>query len=101
MTIALFGNNYPEYFSKYIQHLIKRLENEHVKIVMEQNLFSFIKDKVRFQKQPDIFTNHKELITLEPDFLFSIGGDGTLLNAVTYVRDSDIPILGINTGTLG
>ena len=51
MTIALFGNNYPEYFSKYIQHLIKRLENEHVKIIMEQNLFNFINDKVRFQKK--------------------------------------------------
>ena len=101
MTIALFGKNYPEYFSKYIQHLIKKLENEHVKIIMEKNLFDFIKDKIRFQKIPEIYTNHHELVLLSPSFLFSIGGDGTLLNAVTYVRDSDIPILGINTGRLG
>ena len=31
----------------------------------------------------------------------SIGGDGTLLAAITFVKNSDIPILGINTGTLG
>jgi len=33
--------------------------------------------------------------------LISIGGDGTLLDSVTYVRDSNIPILGINIGRLG
>jgi len=31
----------------------------------------------------------------------SIGGDGTILRAATYVRDSGIPILGINAGRLG
>ena len=37
----------------------------------------------------------------EVDFLFSIGGDGTILRAVTLIQDSKIPILGINTGRLG
>lgn len=35
------------------------------------------------------------------DFLISIGGDGSMLKAVTVVKDSNIPILGINTGRLG
>ena len=34
-------------------------------------------------------------------FFFSIGGDGTILKTVTYVRDLEIPIAGINTGRLG
>ncbi len=40
---------------------------------------------------------------LAPDFdyLFSFGGDGTLLRSVTVVQDTEIPILGINTGHLG
>nr|BFF38787.1 NAD kinase [Tenacibaculum mesophilum] len=33
--------------------------------------------------------------------MFTIGGDGTILRAVTYIRDLDIPIMGINTGRLG
>ena len=33
--------------------------------------------------------------------MFTIGGDGTILRAVTFVRNSNIPIVGINTGRLG
>lgn len=101
MTIALFGNNYPDHFSKYIQHLIKKLENEHIKIIIEKNFNEFLNKKIRFKKPSITFDNHEELISCKPDFLLSIGGDGTLLNAVTYIRGSEIPILGINTGRLG
>lgn len=34
-------------------------------------------------------------------FLLSIGGDGTLLESITYIREREIPILGINIGRLG
>ena len=33
--------------------------------------------------------------------LFSFGGDGTMLDSVEYVRDTAIPVFGINTGRLG
>ena len=46
-----------------------------------------------FDSSKRIETNH--------DFLFSIGGDGTILRSITYIKDSGIPILGINTGRLG
>ena len=35
MTIAIFGSPYPEHFSKYIQHLIKKLEGEHINLIIE------------------------------------------------------------------
>ncbi len=35
------------------------------------------------------------------DILISIGGDGTMLDAVTLVKQTNIPILGINFGRLG
>ncbi|RUA11512.1 MAG: NAD kinase, partial [Flavobacteriia bacterium] len=35
------------------------------------------------------------------EMFFSVGGDGTFLRSITYVRDLNIPIIGINTGTLG
>ena len=35
------------------------------------------------------------------NFVFAIGGDGTILRSITYVKDSNIPVLGINTGRLG
>jgi len=100
MTIAIFGNPYPEHFSKYIQHLIKKLETEHINLIIEEEFSVFLKNNIRFNKSISTFNSYKTLQNTA-NFLFSIGGDGTLLNAVTYVRDSDIPILGINTGRLG
>ena len=100
MTIAIFGSPYPEHFKKYIQHLIKKLEGEHVKIIIEEEFNNFLKKSIRFSSHIDTFNCHESLKE-NTDFLFSIGGDGTLLKAVTFVRKSNIPIMGINTGRLG
>lgn len=100
MTIAIFGSPYPEHFSKYIQHLVKKLESEHIKLIIEEEFSEFLTNNIRFNKNISTFNSYESLKN-KADFLFSIGGDGTLLKAVTYVRDSDIPILGINTGRLG
>jgi NAD+ kinase len=100
MTIAIFGNPYPEHFSKYIQHLIKKLETEHINLIIEEEFSIFLENNIRFNKSISTFNSY-ETLKNKANFLFSIGGDGTLLKAVTYVRDSDIPILGINTGRLG
>ncbi len=100
MTIAIFGAEYPEQFNKYIHHLIKKLEGEHINLLIEEEFYSFLKKDIRFKKTVNTFNNYDQLKD-NADFLLSIGGDGTLLKAVTYIRDSEIPILGINTGRLG
>jgi len=100
MTIAIFGNPYPEHFTKYIQHLIKKLESEHIKIIIEEGFNTFLQNNIRFSNNIETF-NSDESLNNNVDFLFSIGGDGTLLKAVTFVKKSNIPIMGINTGRLG
>ena len=100
MTIAIFGSPYPEHFSKYIQHLIKKLETEHINLIIEEEFSVFLKNNIRFNKSISTFNSY-ETLKNKADFLLSIGGDGTLLKAVTYVRESEIPIMGINTGRLG
>ena len=97
MTIAIFGNPYPEHFSKYIQHLIKKLEAEHINLIVEEEFNVFLRKNIRFNKNSNTFKSY-ETLKNKADFLFSIGGDGTLLKAATYVRDSEIPILGICLG---
>ena len=47
------------------------------------------------------FFDSKKPIENDFNFVFAIGGDGTILRSITYVKDSNIPILGINTGRLG
>lgn len=100
MTIAIFGSPYPQHFSKYIQHLIKKLETEHIKIIVEETFYLFLKNNVRLKKEAETFNSYEKLKD-NANYLLSIGGDGTLLKAATYVRSSNIPILGINTGRLG
>ena len=100
MTIAIFGSPYPEHFSKYIQHLIKKLETEHINFIIEEEFSVFLENNIRFNKSISTFNSY-ETLKNKADFLLSIGGDGTLLKAVTYVRESEIPIMGINTGRLG
>ena len=100
MTIAIFGAPYPEHFTKYIKHLIKKIEGEQIKIIIEEEFNKFLQKNIHFSNKVDTF-NTQELLNENIDFLFSIGGDGTLLNAVTFTRNSNVPIMGINTGRLG
>ena len=100
MTIAIFGSPYPEHFKKYIQHLIKKLDAEHVKLIVEENFYIFLEKNMRLSSRIETFKSHVDLQS-NVDLMFSIGGDGTLLKAVTYVRKANIPIMGINTGRLG
>ncbi|MBT4344491.1 MAG: NAD kinase [Flavobacteriales bacterium] len=100
MTIAIFGSPYPEHFTKYIQHLVKKLESEHIKIIIEEEFYVFLQNNIRLTSKKETFNSYESLKE-NADFLLSIGGDGTLLKAVTFVRESNIPIMGINTGRLG
>ena len=47
-----------------------------------------------------LFSRQAE-IEHKADFLFSIGGDGTILDALSLVGNSGIPVTGINLGRLG
>mgnify|MGYP003327236984 CR=1 FL=1 len=57
-------------------------------------------NSVRIAKKYTAF-DAEGTLSKDQDFLFSIGGDGTLLRSIPYVKDTEIPILGINTGRLG
>lgn len=100
MRIALFGKTIGDADQPHIQKLIHRLENINARITVYEDFFSSIAPLVKFEKDADIF-NHYQDIKDETDFMISIGGDGTFLETLDLVRDSDIPILGINIGRLG
>ncbi len=100
MNIALFGKTISEDTKPYIQQIINKLEDVGAKIIVFGPYYSNIKSEIVFNSEVNIFNDHKELKE-ETDFLFSIGGDGTFLNTLPLIRDSGIPIMGINVGRLG
>lgn len=79
----------------FFNDLLQTLINRNIEIVVYHQLFSAIEKNMQIQ----YFENKNELNSV--DFLFSIGGDGTLLEALSFAQEKQIPILGINTGRLG
>ena len=100
MRIAIFGMTFPETSKNYLQHLIKKIENENSQVIIEEQFLKTFKKHISFKKSPLSYKDHDGLRG-NADFLISIGGDGTLLKAATHVKNSNIPIMGINTGRLG
>ena len=100
MKIAIYGQFYHENSETYIQLVLDALQKKNVEIVAEENFLGIINMRHDIKKIFSQFATFKELDT-SYDFFFSIGGDGTILKSVTFVRDLGIPIVGINTGRLG
>ncbi|MBN3036459.1 MAG: NAD kinase [Bacteroidales bacterium] len=100
MRIALFGKVVADDHFHYIQLLTDRLEEEGIGLMVYRRFYEAIRNRIRFQEEPELFGEHFE-VRGRADFLLSFGGDGTLLDTITLVRDSGIPIMGINLGRMG
>lgn len=98
--VAVFGQIYTVSADKEIKILLKSLEDHNIVIFFEKNFYSALQEEQHLDKKYPTFSKFEDLNS-SFDMFFSIGGDGTMLRAVTYVRDLNIPILGINTGRLG
>ncbi len=99
MRIALFGRNFKEKNFSDVKKLIQYLDNLSITIGFFEDFYHFLKKHHLIDKEYLLFNNTEEIGTY--DYVLSIGGDGTLLEAVTLIREKEIPILGINAGRLG
>ncbi|MFI5172966.1 MAG: NAD(+)/NADH kinase, partial [Chitinophagales bacterium] len=100
MNIGIYGRLVKEDALPYVQQLINLLYDRNITFFIHEDYFPRLKN-IQFRSQPELFgENNKNLIT-KIDYIFSVGGDGTLLDTITIVKDSNIPIVGINIGRLG
>ncbi|MGB5942375.1 MAG: NAD kinase [Leeuwenhoekiella sp.] len=100
MKVGIYGQFYHVNSGQYVQLLLDILDAENVEVVIEANFFKLINEHKEIKKSYSQFSTFEELDN-SYDLFFSIGGDGTILQTITYVRDLNIPIAGINTGRLG
>lgn len=101
MIVAIFGRNINEDFLSYLKGLIDQLKTRGVELIGEEGFVRFLEEKYSYSGVFDAEFNRNNLLGRNPELLLSIGGDGTFLDSVVYVKDSGIPILGVNTGRLG
>ena len=97
-TIALFGKTIAPENGEYMRQLFKKLADNQVEIVVYQLFADIVAAYIPVGVQYTVFHSHEDL---KADLLFSIGGDGTILDTVPFVLDSGIPVVGINLGRLG
>lgn len=100
LKAGIYGQFYHENSSVFIQQLFEILREHRVDVVVEKQFYKLMIEN------KDIDTEQYEYPTFQTldatyDLFFSIGGDGTILKSITYVKDLNIPVAGINTGRLG
>ncbi|MFA7082192.1 MAG: NAD kinase [Bacteroidales bacterium] len=100
MKVALYGRSPKQDDIVYVQQLISEIEQRYPYVIIHNTFYEKIKDKIVFTKPYKTFTN-KENLEVGVDIIFSLGGDGTLLDTLPIMGNSDIPVLGINIGHLG
>lgn len=100
MKVAIYGQYYLVSTEPIIKDIFLFFKNNNVEMVIESDFLKMLYEKKIIENEYNTFSSHDELDS-SYDMLISIGGDGTILRAVTLVRNSGVPILGINAGRLG
>lgn len=100
MLVALYNRTFDEQDIPVLQRILKMLEDHNLSLVVYRAFYERIEPHYTFSNKPRLFTGRLDL-PAHTDMLFSLGGDGTLLDTVTFVGDTNIPLIGINLGRLG
>ena len=101
MQIVVYGRIGKKKDFPIIQSFFDILAEEGINAYVNKNYLESLKGHIDFKNDVGIFEGYLDFKTRIFDYVITLGGDGTILNAVAEVRDADVPILGINLGRLG
>ncbi len=100
MLVALYNRTFEQQDIPILQRILELLELHKMQLVFYKEFYERIQSHIPAITNPRLFTGKKDL-PLHTDMLFSLGGDGTMLDAVCFVGNSNIPLIGVNMGRLG
>ena len=99
LNLALYSKSYEPAKLPYFQQLLDQVAYYQMRLVIYRDLAQHLKAHGLKLDGTEVYRSHTQLSGI--DIMLSVGGDGTLLDTVTHVREKQIPILGINIGRLG
>ena len=99
MKIAVYGQYYKDNTQDIIEKMSRVFSEHHAEIIFEEQYLEALKANGLIKNDYEVFSTPEGLDDV--NIFISIGGDGTMLRAATYVRNKGIPIVGINAGRLG
>ncbi|WP_035651584.1 MULTISPECIES: NAD kinase [unclassified Flavobacterium] len=100
MKIAIYGQYYQNSTEPIIKDIFSFLTSNNVEIVIEENFLQMLYEKQLVKRDYKTFSS-STILDNSFEMLISIGGDGTVLRSAALVRNSGVPLLGINAGRLG
>lgn len=101
MQVVVYSKVLKQKDIPHIQHLFDALHEEGIGVYVYAPYLEQLKGEVRLPAKVGSFSGYMDLAANQFDFFITLGGDGTILAATTHIRDSQVPILGINLGRLG
>ncbi len=99
MKIGVHGKDFGPESRDFILSVFKILSGWNAELFVSEEFLNISKDQLTDMPHCRTYRPGEQLKHL--DAMLTLGGDGTLLEAVTHINSSGVPILGINTGRLG
>ena len=100
MKVAVYGKQFQQEVAPFVHELFLELEKAQMEDIVYEPFYNFLSQQIRLNLFLGTYNSYEEL-KKNIDLFISIGGDGTILDATTLIRDTGIPIIGVNTGRLG
>jgi NAD+ kinase len=102
MLLAIFGRYFKDENFAEIQQFFNSLEKKKIDFIIYRKYYEdCLRNGLNLQARIKTFDTYQDFITHKFDYLISIGGDGTILSSIEYIRETELPVVGINTGRLG
>ncbi|MEA1784707.1 NAD kinase [Arenibacter sp. GZD96] len=99
MKVAIYGQTYQNDALDHVMEFLKEAQQHGIDVFFEEDFLHFLLTIQVFDTYPTFSLTHG--LDTSFDMFVSFGGDGTILRAITYIKDLGIPIVGVNTGRLG
>jgi NAD+ kinase len=101
LKIAIYSRFLKKDHIPFVQILFDILAQRDAELFIFEEYYKSFDDQLKIQQKIELFKEHEDFKSQNIDFMISLGGDGTILDIVTIVRDTAVPIMGINLGRLG
>lgn len=101
MKLALYTRKVDIKQKDIYERIFTILNSSKISFIVNPAFYKNPFTKTFINNEKNVFKTHKDVMKHKVDFFLTIGGDGTFLDALLFVMDSEIPVLGINAGSLG
>jgi NAD+ kinase len=101
MKIAVYSRLLKPQDIPYVQAVFDNLKHWKTEVYVHSEYISEIREKITYSEKIQTFDSCETLKSEAVELLIALGGDGTILDTLSLIMDSNIPIAGVNLGRLG